>query len=79
MSDSERKKSNTTLRAVGIASAIGADLVLCMLLGYLLGTYLQEWLGGNPVWLVVGIMLGFIAGVFGLIWLLRYYMEDRNG
>jgi ATP synthase protein I len=79
MSDSERKKSNTTLRAVGIASAIGADLVLCMLLGYLLGTYLQEWLGGNPVWLVVGIMLGFIAGVIGLIWLLRYYMEDRNG
>jgi F0F1-type ATP synthase assembly protein I len=79
MNDSDRKKSNTTLRAVGIASAIGADLVLCMLLGYLLGTYLQEWLGGNPIWLVVGIMLGFIAGVMGLVWLLRYYMEDRNG
>jgi F0F1-type ATP synthase assembly protein I len=49
-----------------------------MVAGYMLGWFLQWWFGGNPIWLVIGIMIGFIAGVIGLIWLLRYYLEDRN-
>ncbi len=73
-----KKAATNSWRAIAMASAIGADLVVCMVAGYMLGWFLQWWFGGNPIWLVIGIMIGFIAGVIGLIWLLRYYLEDRN-
>lgn len=66
-------------RAIGMASAIGADLVVSMGAGFGLGLLMKNWFGGHPGWIVLGIMLGFSAGVIGLIWLLRFYMEERNG
>jgi F0F1-type ATP synthase assembly protein I len=77
--DRERGKSQNPWRAIGMATAIGADLVICMGAGFGIGYLLKSWLGGHPIWLVLGIMLGFIAGVFGLIWLMRFYLEERNG
>jgi F0F1-type ATP synthase assembly protein I len=79
MSRSDPKKSSSAMRAVGMASAIGADLVFCMVAGYFLGSFMQNWFGGHPIWLVVGIMIGFIAGVIGLVLLLRHYLGERNG
>ncbi len=79
MSDPSRKKSQNPWRAVALATAIGADLVVCMVAGYFAGLGLKNWFGGHPGWLVIGIMAGFLAGVAGLIFILRYYLEDRNG
>ena len=78
--DNERgKQQQNPWRAVGLATAIGVDLVVCMGAGYGIGYLMKGWFGGNPIWLVVGIMVGFIAGVAGLIWLMRFYLEERNG
>lgn len=41
---------------------VGTVLVVCIVLGYLLGSYLDEKLGTSP-WLVVsGVLLGTAAG-----------------
>jgi ATP synthase protein I len=68
-------------RAVGLVSAIGAELVVCMLAGYFGGSYASRSLGGQPIWIVVGIMAGFIVGLVGIYFLLRFYTEgsDKNG
>mgnify|MGYP000291890735 CR=1 FL=1 len=65
-------------RAVALVSAIGADLVVCMGVGYFLGTYLSKWMG-NSLWIVAGIMVGFIVGVVSIIYILRQFTEGNNG
>jgi putative Mn2+ efflux pump MntP len=65
-------------RAVALASAIGIDLAVCMISGYWIGKRLGDWLG-SPVWIVVGIMLGFAVGVFGIAILLRKFTGGSNG
>ncbi len=66
-------------RAVALVSAIGADLVVCMLAGYYIGKYASRWAGGEPIWIVVGIMLGFVVGVASIIFLLKRYTGGSNG
>ncbi|WP_248929366.1 AtpZ/AtpI family protein [Paenibacillus hamazuiensis] len=66
-------------RAVALVSAIGADLVVCMLAGYWLGQLASEWAGGKPILIVGGIMLGFLVGVFSVILILRKYTGGSNG
>jgi ATP synthase protein I len=66
-------------RAAALVSVIGIDLVACMFFGYLLGTYLTQWMGGSPLWIVAGIMVGFLAGIVSVIYLIRHFMEGKNG
>lgn len=66
-------------RAVAVASAVGSDLIVCMFGGYWLGRLGQSWLGGSPVWIVVGIMLGFFVGAAGIVFILRKYTEGPDG
>jgi ATP synthase protein I len=66
-------------RAVALVSAIGADLVVCMAAGYWAGNYVSNLVGGQPVWIVAGIMSGFVIGVVSIIFLLKRYAGGSNG
>ncbi|WP_127581072.1 AtpZ/AtpI family protein [Paenibacillus koleovorans] len=65
-------------RAVGLVSAIGADLIICMLAGYFGGSYVSRWQGDQPIWIVVGIMTGFIVGVFSIYLIIRFYTKGSE-
>jgi ATP synthase protein I len=45
---------------------VGTTLVACIVLGYLLGSYLDPRLGTSPWLTVVGVLLGTAAGFVGL-------------
>lgn len=76
----EKKNLNDNpWRAVALVSAIGADLIVCMLAGYWLGNLISDWRGGQPIWLVAGIMIGFFIGVYSVILILRKYTGGSNG
>jgi ATP synthase protein I len=74
-----QRSNDNPWRAVALVSAIGADLIVCMLAGYWLGSLVSNWTGGQPIWLVAGIMLGFLVGVFSVILILRKYTGGSNG
>jgi predicted membrane-bound spermidine synthase len=74
----KRNSNDNPWKAVALVSAIGADLVVCMGAGYWLGKYLSGWLG-HTIWIVAGIMTGFIVGVISVIFLIRHYTEGTNG
>jgi ATP synthase protein I len=65
-------------RAVALASAIGADLVVCMAAGYWAGSLLSDYVGGQPLWIVAGIMLGFIIGAVSIVFLVKRYAGGPN-
>jgi len=46
--------------------AVGTALVTCVVLGYLLGSYLDRRLGTSPWLVVAGVTLGTAAGFVGL-------------
>jgi len=65
-------------RAIGLTSAIGADLVVCMGAGYWVGNEISRYAGGQRIWIVVGIMLGFVVGVLSVVFLLRKFTGGSN-
>ena len=46
--------------------AVGTVLVVCIVLGYFLGSYLDRKLGTSPWLVVTGVTLGTAAGFVGL-------------
>lgn len=69
---------NNPWRAVALVSAIGIDLVVCMVVGFFAGNYMSN-LTDQKVWIVVGIMAGFAIGVVSIIYILKQFSEDRDG
>lgn len=56
-------ESSARSRALGTAFKVGVDLVAGLLVGGLLGWYLDAWLGTKPVMFLLFIALGAAAGI----------------
>ncbi|MFS1510897.1 AtpZ/AtpI family protein [Chengkuizengella sp. SCS-71B] len=65
-------------KAVALVSAIGLDMVVCMFAGYGLGTLATKYLDDNPIWIVVGIMIGFVVGVISIMMIIKKYTGGSN-
>ncbi|ALS24534.1 MULTISPECIES: AtpZ/AtpI family protein [Paenibacillus] len=76
----KRQNSNDNpWRAVALLGSIGIDLGVCMLAGYWLGNWMSERQGGEPFWIVGGMLAGFFAGAAGAFLIIRSYMRgDGN-
>jgi ATP synthase protein I len=62
--DEEKEEVN---RKSGLAYAAAFSLFAAVVSGLLLGWLLDRWLGTRPWLLVVGLILGAVAGFFELI------------
>ncbi|NBI30628.1 AtpZ/AtpI family protein [Chengkuizengella marina] len=65
-------------KAVALVSAIGLDMVVCMFAGYGLGTLVTKYVNHNPIWIVVGIMVGFVMGVLSIMMIIKKYTGGSN-
>jgi len=65
-------------RAFGWVSAISADLIGCMAAGYLLGSLISKYSGGQRIWVAIGVILGLFAGILSVILLIKRYMESSD-
>lgn len=66
-------------RALAFVGFAGVDIAVCVTAGYFLGVWMKEWLGGEPVWLAIGVIAGLAAGVLNIIYFIKKFMEDSNG
>ena len=57
-------------------STIGLEMGLSVVLGLLIGNYLDRWLNTAPWMLVLFLMLGFAAGFRRLFSLARQYQKE---
>ena len=67
------KTNGSSYRSILNLMTVGTTLVACIVLGYLLGSYLDRKIGTSPWLVVVGVLLGTAAGFVGL-----FRMVSRN-
>lgn len=73
----ESDSSKTAYRAFGLVTAIGADLVGCILGGLYLGKWIDSKVGTTPFLMVLGILLGLAAGIFGIFQMTRVFYKEK--
>lgn len=61
-------------RTIGLVSAIGTDLVITILGGIYAGKWLDEQVGTAPAFLITGLFVGLIGGIFSTILLIRRFL-----
>jgi ATP synthase protein I len=59
-------------RAAALTSAIGIDLVVCLLAGYWFGQWLSDLLGGQ-LWVLGGFLLGLASAVGSIDLMIKQY------
>lgn len=65
-------------RAYAIYTGIVFQLVMAIVLGVLGGRYLDQKLDTQPVFLVVGVVLGSTLGFYNLFRLLKYHQSKQD-
>ena len=68
--------SGMSQRQTGVAYRVMVDMIAGLLVGGFLGYGLDRWMGWAPYSLVVGLLLGFAAGVNNAWRAIRAYSEE---
>jgi len=77
-SDPGNDSSDRGLMPMWRLSSIGIEMGVAVLIGYLMGHYLDKWLGSDP-WLTVAfVVLGVVAGFKGMIAAAREATTDAK-
>ncbi|WP_409303218.1 AtpZ/AtpI family protein [Peribacillus sp. SCS-155] len=70
-----RRNNRHPFRAMALMSAILTQLAGCTLFGIFCGNWLDKRLGFEPLFLVVGLLIGLAAGVFAVQRTVRQYFS----
>ncbi|OPA75722.1 hypothetical protein BVG16_20550 [Paenibacillus selenitireducens] len=73
------KNGGKPWRAMGLVTALGLDLAVCILLGFYGGEWIGEILGSVQLGTAIGVLVGLAAGVTNVIVLIKKVLEDSNG
>jgi len=76
--DASAENPEGSASAWGRAMRISSDLLAGLFVGCLLGLGLDHWLGTQPLFLLVGIALGFAAGLRNMMRTLKEDSEQSS-
>lgn len=62
---------------MSLAMRMASEFVSAIVVGSILGFGLDNWLGTKPVWLLIGLGLGFTTGVVNIVRTAREYAKDK--
>jgi len=68
-----RQKNRNPFQAMALMSAIVSELVGCILIGIFAGRKLDDYLGTEPIFLIVGLLLGLAAGTYSMLVSIRHF------
>ncbi|TXC85910.1 AtpZ/AtpI family protein [Metabacillus litoralis] len=70
-----RQKQRHPLQAMGLMSAILSQLVGSTLVGVFGGKWVDDLLGTEPLFLIVGLLLGLAIGIYAMYRLVHHYFS----
>lgn len=56
-----QNRNYTFVKAVGIGLDLASQVIGCIIIGLVIGYFLDKWLGTNPLFLIVFLIFGVIA------------------
>lgn len=77
---SDRNKgADNLLRVIALASILGIQFAACVLVGCWFGWRIDAWLGTSPWLMLLGLLLGLVAGMMSIYRLVKSILEnDQN-
>lgn len=73
--DSNRRQ---LMYAFGVYSGVGMQLVISVVVGIFAGQWLDEKLGTGPWLMIIGLLLGTVAGFYNLIRILNNFQKKKQ-
>lgn len=70
-----RQKNRHPLQAMALMSAILSQLVGSILIGIFIGRRIDQSIGTEPLFLIVGLLVGLSAGIYALLRLVNHYFS----
>jgi F0F1-type ATP synthase assembly protein I len=68
-----RQKNRHPLQAMALMSAILSQLVGSVLIGIFSGRWLDRLAGTEPLFLIIGLLIGLAAGIYAMLHLVRQF------
>ncbi len=70
-----RRKNRNPLQSMALMSGILSQLVGSILIGIFAGRWLDRWVGTEPLFLIIGLLLGLATGVFAMLHLVNQFFS----
>ncbi len=68
--------SNGPWKAAMLVGVIGLDLSSTTIGGFWLGRMLDRWLGSEPAFLIVGVLVGLAVGIFSIMKMIKPFIGE---
>lgn len=72
------KQSNGPMKAFMFVGLIGIDLAIATTGGFWLGRKLDRWVNTEPLFLIIGVLLGLAVGIFSVFQMLKPFLGDKS-
>lgn len=63
-------------KAIGLIGSLGMELLILVVAGAYLGRKLDEHFQSEPIFLAVGVLGGFAAGIIGAVFTIRRLIKN---
>lgn len=71
-------KNRHPFQGMALMSAIISQLVGTILIGIFSGRWIDKLLGTQPLFLIIGLLLGLAAGVYAMLRLVQYFFQENK-
>ena len=63
----KKDKIHTNNNSIGSAFKISTELVAAVFVAIFIGWYIDKWLGTKPIFLIILLLVGIVAGIFNVV------------
>lgn len=74
--DEQKPRKSAVLQAMAVTTAIGVEMAITVTLGYYGGSLLDARFNTAPWLLITGVLLGVGAGIWGIITIVKRFMDS---
>ncbi|CAI6081125.1 hypothetical protein PAECIP112173_03116 [Paenibacillus sp. JJ-100] len=76
--NSSRNHDDKLWKAMGLVTAFGIEIALLAVAGYYAGSWLDQTIGGNGIWIAVSVLFFIAAGGVSIYFIAKKFMGEND-